>query len=198
MIYAPTLIILMYKSFYLMKRCFCYPILKATCFVTTGHDEVKTWRQDDACIVKRNIQSLIYHPEFFVPFTKQLNWHYISWQKFVHILSKILIYYCMHFVHFKKKNLITLLTLFYHILTDFFFQNAKTTPPPPSVILFNISVQIIFEFFFYHWALLQFVSAFPRVQLIAYFSLCNDVRFHQCFSHFFKEDNLPLVSYICS
>lgn len=115
MIYAPTLIILMYESFYLMKRCFCYLILKATCFVTTGHDEVKTWRQDDACIVKRNIQSLIYHPEFFVPFTKQLNWHYISWQKFVHILSKILIYYCMHFVHFKKKNLITLLTLFYHI-----------------------------------------------------------------------------------
>lgn len=87
MIYAPTLIILMYESFYLMKRCFCYPILKATCFVTTGHDEVKTWRQDDACIVKRNIQSLIYHPEFFVPFTKQLNWHYISW----HII-------CSHFI----------------------------------------------------------------------------------------------------
>lgn len=87
MIYAPTLIILMYESFYLMKRCFCYLILKATCFVTTGHDEVKTWRQDDARVVKRYIQSLIYHPEFFAPFTKQLNWHYISW----HII-------CSHFI----------------------------------------------------------------------------------------------------
>lgn len=128
MIYAPTLIILMYESFYLMKRCFCYPILKATCFVTTGHDEVKTWRQDDACIVKRNIQSLIYHPEFFVPFTKQLNWHYISWQKFVHILSKILIYYCMHFVHFKKKS-DNAVNSFLPYIYRFFF--SKRNPPLP-------------------------------------------------------------------
>lgn len=130
MIYAPTLIILMYESFYLMKRCFCYPILKATCFVTTGHDEVKTWRQDDACIVKRNIQSLIYHPEFFVPFTKQLNWHYISW----HII-------CSHFIEnlnillhalrpLKKKKSDNAVNSFLPYIYRFYFQNAKTTPPP--------------------------------------------------------------------
>lgn len=42
LIYATIFILLIHKvSFHLMKRYFCYPILKSTCFVTTAQGNVE-------------------------------------------------------------------------------------------------------------------------------------------------------------
>lgn len=57
--YAPTRILLICEvSVHLMKIYFCETNKKTTCFITTEPVKFKTWRQEDAGTIYRNVSSL--------------------------------------------------------------------------------------------------------------------------------------------
>lgn len=71
--YAPTRILLICEvSVHLMKIYFCETNKKTTCFITTEPVKFKTWRQEDAGTIYRNVSSLN-HSYFFCAF------HLIIW-----------------------------------------------------------------------------------------------------------------------
>lgn len=106
LIYVPTLISLIHAvSFHLMKKYFCYPIFKTTCFVTIAYGNVKKWRQDDACTVRRNTQSL-YHAASSIFFILQLKTaiYYLTSDLFIFFM-RISCYLQFFFLNFAIRYL---------------------------------------------------------------------------------------------